>query len=90
VAIEGEEVDPNAAVVEEEEDKNRVIFKPSLQECEDFVVSCMGKIIESSNRVNNLESDLMPFLTKVGIPNFPIDDNFPWITDGVKKLQDMI
>ena len=49
---------------DEEDEKNRVSFKPSLEECEEFVLSSMNMIIQSTNIVNNLESDLMPFLQK--------------------------
>lgn len=61
-----EEKDPAAEDEEDQhsdgEDKNRVIFKPTLKECQDFVLKSMDMIIDSTNKVNNLESDLMPFL----------------------------
>jgi len=47
-------------------------------------------IISSTNNVNNLESDLMPFLQKEGKPNFLIDREFPWIADALKKLNTMV
>ena len=43
-------------------------------------------IIESTNKVNNLECSLMPFLQKEGEPNFKIDSSFPWIQDATVKL----
>jgi hypothetical protein len=33
-------------------------------------------IITSTNKVHNLEDDLMPFLQKDKQPNFPLDGNF--------------
>lgn len=50
----------------------------------------MDMIIASTNNVNNLESDLMPFLQKEGKSNFKIDSNFPWIADATAKLDQMI
>lgn len=47
-------------------------------------------VIDSSNSVNGLESDLMPFLQKKASPNFPIDHSFPWIADATKNLDTMI
>ena len=47
-------------------------------------------IISSTNNVNNLESDLMPFLQKEGKSNFLIDESFPWISDAVVKLNTML
>jgi len=83
---------PEEVVAEEsdEDEKNRVTFKPSIAECEEFVLSSMEKIIKSTNMVNNLESDLMPFLQKEGVPNFLISHEFPWIADAAQKLRDMI
>ena len=66
---EGAEVAEGAApeekeVVEEsdEDEKNRVIYKPSIQDCQEYVLSSMEMVIDSTNSVNGLESDLMPFL----------------------------
>jgi hypothetical protein len=48
----------------EEDDKNRIIYKPSIEECQEYVLSSMEMVIDSTNSVNGLESDLMPFLQK--------------------------
>lgn len=66
---------------ENEDDKNRVIYKPSLDECKEFILNSMNMIISSTNQINDLESDLMPFLQKTGHPNFKIDSDFPWIKE---------
>jgi hypothetical protein len=57
-------VEEGAAAAEEsvEGDKNRVVYKPAIQECREFLLEGMDMIISSTNNVNNLESDLMPFL----------------------------
>ena len=47
-------------------------------------------IISSTNNVNNLESDLMPFLQKEGKANFSIDRDFPWIAEALHKLNTMV
>lgn len=46
----------------------------------------MDMIIESTNKINDLESDLMPFLQKQGYSNFKIDTNFPWIKSATDQL----
>ena len=84
--------DPEAEASDEDE-KNRVTFKPSLAECEEFVLDSMDKIIKSTNKINNLEYDLMPFLKKdsdEGVPNFKIDHEFPWIKAASARLVTMI
>ena len=73
-----------------EDDKNRIIYKPSLKECSSFVVNSMDMIINSTNIVNDLESDLMPFLQKVGYSNFKIDHEFPWIKNATTDLTHML
>ena len=43
----------------------------------------MDRVISSTNAVNNLETDLMPFLQKKPVTNFKIDHNFPWVRDAM-------
>ena len=38
-------------------------------------------IVTSTNKVCNLEDDLMPFLQKEKTPNFPLNEEFPWVMD---------
>lgn len=49
---------------DDEDDKKKIIYKPSIEECREFILSSMKMIIQSTNKVNSLESDLMPFLEK--------------------------
>lgn len=58
---------------------NKVAFSPNLEKCGDFLNSALTMIIDSTNKVSNLEDDLMPFLQKEKSPNFALDDNFSWI-----------
>ena len=74
----------------EDDDKNKVIYRPSIKDCQQFILNSMEMIIKSTNSVHNLEADLMPFLTKSKISNFPIDANFPWIHDACEKLNQMV
>jgi hypothetical protein len=71
-------------------DKTKVVFKPSIEECKYFVLNSMDMIIKSTNMMNDLESDLMPFLQKTGYPNFEINQEFPWIKDASKNLLRLI
>ena len=50
----------------------------------------MDRVITSTNAVNNLETDLMPFLQKKPVTNFPIDHDFPWISDATIALDELI
>lgn len=75
---------------EEEDDKNRVTYKPSVEECHKFVLSSLDMVIKSINSVNNLEADLMPFLSKTSAPNFEINHEFPWIKDAAANLDAMV
>lgn len=47
-------------------------------------------IIASTNKVNSLESDLMPFLDKKQQSNFSIDESNQWIQDAIKNLNSLI
>jgi hypothetical protein len=49
----------------------------------------MDMIITATNHINDLECDLMPFLQKIGYPNFKIDHSFPWIKDATTKLKEL-
>jgi hypothetical protein len=50
----------------------------------------MDNVINSTNSVNCLESDLMPFLQKSASPNFQISQKFPWVIDANDNLNKMI
>jgi len=50
----------------------------------------MDRVISSTNAVNNLETDLMPFLQKKPVTNFPIDHEFAWIGDAMVALDELI
>jgi hypothetical protein len=67
---EPEEAEDEAPGKDGEADANRIIYKPSIQDCEDFIQSSMDRIVETTNKVGNLEADLMPFLQKQFVPNF--------------------
>ncbi len=46
-------------------------------------------IVTATNKVCNLEVDLMPFLEKVKQPNFALSEDFPWIVDAKEKIEAM-
>lgn len=79
----GDKDEEKEAEAEDEDDKNRIIYKPSIDECKSFILNSMDMIIKSTNSINDLESDLMPFLQKQGYPNFKIDHDFSWIKSAV-------
>lgn len=51
--------------------------------------NALNMIIESTNTVNNLESDLMSSLQQSRRPNFQIDLHFPWMNDATQKIAAM-
>lgn len=80
----------NAAAPEESEDEqNRINFHPKLEKVQDFYKGGLQMIVASTNKVSNLEDDLMPFLQKEKQPNFPITENFPWVVEAMKKIEEM-
>lgn len=54
-------------------------FSPHLFKVEKFFRKALKMIIESVNKVFNLEDDLMPFLQKDKTPNFLLSSQFEWI-----------
>ena len=45
-----------------EEDSNTINFHPKLEKCNLFLKEALSMIVGSTNKVCNLEDDLMPFL----------------------------
>ena len=56
----------------EETDTNQIVFNPDINKVEAFLKKGMKMIIDSTNKISNLEIDLMPFLKneKEKTPNF--------------------
>jgi phage antirepressor YoqD-like protein len=54
-------------------DATNIEFHPKVEKTGDFLKSALDMIITSTNKVFNLEDDLMPFLQKDKRPNFPLD-----------------
>lgn len=73
------EVDARAK--EDEEYMTRLEYSPTLDQCHHFMQSALTLIIDSTNAVTNLESDLMSSLQQQRSSNFAIDLNFPWMQD---------
>lgn len=46
----------------EEDDSNKILFHPRIEKCGEFLKSAITMIVNSTNKVCNLEDDLMPFL----------------------------
>jgi hypothetical protein len=47
-------------------------------------------MIESTNKVYILENDLMPFLQTEEKPNFELTADFPWFTDALAKVNEIL
>lgn len=59
-----------ARAKEDEEYMTKLEYSPSLDQCHQFMQNALNMIIESTNTVNNLESDLMSSLQQPRRPNF--------------------
>lgn len=69
------------AAEDSEDDQNTITYFPKLAKVENFFKNALSMIVSSTNKVNNLEDDLMPFLQKEKQPNFPITEEFPWVVE---------
>lgn len=74
---------------EDEDDENKINFFPKLEKCESFFNNALSMIVGSTNKVSNLEDDLMPFLKKEKQPNFPMTEEFEWVLDARDKMKQM-
>lgn len=71
-----------------------VIFKPSLDKCEEFFYQGLEKMVESTNSIHCLEVDLLPFLGEQDAakraatksPSFRLSDDFPWVVEAKAKI----
>jgi dynein heavy chain, axonemal len=68
---------------------NRLEYHPTPKTCLDFMQGALDMIIQSTNKVNDLESDLMKSLQGTSQPNFPIDEKFSWVKDAQAQIEQM-
>jgi len=61
-----------AAPAEELEDMSTIIYNPSLEACEDYMLSCIDQIVASNNEFLTLEAELFRFLKMDERINFEI------------------
>ncbi len=50
------------AAEESDDDHNKITYFPKLEKVENFFKNALTMIVTSTNKVSNLEDDLMPFL----------------------------
>lgn len=74
---------------ESDGDSNKINFFPNLEKVEAFFKNALKMIVDSTNKVSNLEDDLMPFLKKDKLANFAITEDFPWIIEAKEKIEVM-
>jgi len=75
--------------LEDEEYMYRLEYNPTPEKCLAFMQGSIEMIVNSTNAVTDLESDLMKSLMGDKKPNFPIDQEFPWCKDAMAKIQSM-
>lgn len=69
--------------------EHNIRYYPSLDKCTDLFKRALKKIVDSTNHINNLETNLMPFMKFDDRPNFPIDMTNPWIVEADKEITQM-
>jgi hypothetical protein len=74
---------------EDEEFMYRLEYHPTPAQCHDFLQGALQQIIDSTNKVHDLESDLMKSLQSSSRPNFEITKEFPWVMDAKEKIAAM-
>ena len=93
------EGDAPAAADEDENDYNSLIrYNPSLEKCEDYMLSCIDTIRTSNNEFYTLEAELLRFLKMVERPNFDIpmkeeelkQKDLYWIIDAKRAISQMV
>ena len=86
-----EEQEEEAArrLAEDELYMNRLEYHPTASTCLTFMQGALDMIIQSTNKVNDLESDLMKSLQGTSQPNFPIDEKFAWVKDAHAQIEQM-
>jgi len=74
---------------EDEEYMNKIEYSPSLEQCQEFLLDALSKIVGTTNKFQILETDLMqnlPREDKDKRANFPITEEFPWVVDAKAKI----
>lgn len=78
-----------AQAAEDEEYMTKIEYSPSLQKCQDYLCKALSTIVETTNKFQILEKDLMqnlPQNKEEKKANFPITEDFPWIVDAKQKI----
>lgn len=78
--------------IEDDDYITKIQFEPSLQECQDFLVSQLIAMVDTTNKFYQLEYDLMqnlPRTTPQKNPNFSMTEDFPWIIEAKAKISAM-
>ena len=74
----------------EDTEQNTIAFSPDLGKCGEYLNSALSMIVESTNKVSNLEDDLMPFLQKPEkTANFAMTEDFEWIIEARDNINMM-
>lgn len=91
--------DDNGAPLPPDEDElNTIIYSPSLQNCEDYLISCINQIVASNNEFLTLEAEMFRFLKMEERPNFAIPTSdeelraadLYWIVEAKQAISKMV
>ena len=87
-----------AAPAEDPDDMSSIIYNPSLEACEDYMLSCIDQMVASNNEFLTLEAELFRFLKMEERPNFEIpkdeaelkQKDLYWIIEAKQAISRMV
>lgn len=87
-----------AAPAEDPDDVSTIIYNPSLEACEDYMLACIDQMVASNNEFLTLEAELFRFLKMEERPNFEIpkdeaelkQKDLYWIIEAKQAISRMV
>ena len=70
----------------------RIEYAPTMEQCQEFLLESLKRIVDTTNKFQVLESDLMQNLPRTDCDkraNFPLDANFSWVVDARDQILSM-
>ncbi|CAG9332270.1 unnamed protein product [Blepharisma stoltei] len=68
----------------------QIDFKPTLQQAHKFISECIDWIVEATNKITNLESDLVPFMNIPKTPVFELNEESEWVAIAKKEISELM
>ena len=71
---------------QEEAEVGSIDFRPSLAQTQKFLIECIDWIIEGTNKIISLESDLVPFMNMPKQPVYKLKKSNPWVIEAKEQI----